>query len=75
VRGESSRHFHIAQVFCLHARREFFCQTEASVHPLDAWAFTLFPNKPVPENLRIAEAMRLGRVDFTALSPEEILAG
>jgi hypothetical protein len=42
---------------------------------LDAWAFTLFPNKPVPENLRIAEGMGLGQVNFAALSPEEIIVG
>jgi uncharacterized protein (DUF362 family) len=49
----------------------------AGVDPvaLDAWAFTLFPNKPVPENLRIAEGMGLGHVNFAALSPEEIVAG
>jgi hypothetical protein len=42
---------------------------------LDAWAFTLFPNKPVPESLRIAEGMGLGHLNFAALSPEEIIAG
>jgi uncharacterized protein (DUF362 family) len=49
----------------------------AGVDPvaLDAWAFTLFPNKPVPENLRIAEGMGLGHVNFAALSPEEIVVG
>jgi hypothetical protein len=49
----------------------------AGVDPvaLDAWAFTLFPNQPVPGNLRIAEGMGLGHVNFAALSPEEIIAG
>jgi uncharacterized protein (DUF362 family) len=49
----------------------------AGVDPvaLDAWAFTLFPNKAVPENLRIAEGMGLGQVNFAALSPEQIVAG
>jgi hypothetical protein len=35
----------------------------------------LFPNKAVPENLRIAEGMGLGQVNFAALSPEQIVAG
>ena len=49
----------------------------AGVDPvaLDAWAFTLFPDKRVPENLRIAEGMGLGHVNFDALKPEQIIAG
>jgi uncharacterized protein (DUF362 family) len=42
---------------------------------LDAWATTLFPNQPLPANLRFAAAMGLGRIDYAALSPVEILAG
>ena len=49
----------------------------AGVDPvaLDAWAFTLFPDKPIPQNLRIAEEMGLGHVNFDALKPEQIIAG
>lgn len=36
---------------------------------LDAWAFSLFPGVPLPGNLRIAQEMGLGTVDFKALDP------
>jgi uncharacterized protein (DUF362 family) len=42
---------------------------------LDAWAMHLFPAQPVPANLGFAAAMGLGRVDYTALSPVEIVVG
>ena len=49
----------------------------AGVDPvaLDAWGFTLFPDKPRPANLEIAESMGLGQIDFAALNPVEIVAG
>jgi uncharacterized protein (DUF362 family) len=42
---------------------------------LDAWAVQLFPPQPAPASLGFAAAMGLGRVDYAALSPVEILAG
>lgn len=49
----------------------------AGVDPvaLDAWACTLFPNKPVPGNLALAAAMGLGQVDFAGLAPVEVVTG
>lgn len=49
----------------------------AGVDPvaLDAWACSLFAGQPLPGNLHLAASMGLGRVDFAALSPVEILAG
>ena len=42
---------------------------------LDAWATRLFPNQPVQPSLGFAAQMGLGRIDFQALSPVEILSG
>jgi uncharacterized protein (DUF362 family) len=42
---------------------------------LDAWALGLFPSQPRPASLGYAAAMGLGRADFAALSPIEIVAG
>jgi uncharacterized protein (DUF362 family) len=40
---------------------------------LDAWAMQLFPGKPLPAHLGLAAGLGLGRVDYAALSPVEIL--
>ena len=47
----------------------------AGVDPvaLDAWACSLFAGQSLPENLHIAEKMGLGRIDFSALSPVEVV--
>jgi uncharacterized protein (DUF362 family) len=42
---------------------------------LDAWALGLFPNQPPPASLGYAAAMGLGRADYAALSPVELVAG
>jgi len=42
---------------------------------LDAWACTLFGARVLPASLPLAAAMGLGRVDFAALAPVEIVAG
>jgi uncharacterized protein (DUF362 family) len=42
---------------------------------LDAWAFSLLGKGPLPANLGLAEAMGLGRLDYAALSPVEIISG
>jgi len=42
---------------------------------LDAWALGLFPNQPAPVSLRLAAEMGLGRIDFPALSPVELVTG
>jgi uncharacterized protein (DUF362 family) len=49
----------------------------AGVDPvaLDAWVFGQVGGGPMPESLSMAAQMGLGRVDFPALSPVEILAG
>jgi len=49
----------------------------AGVDPvaLDAWAMGLFPSQPRPASLGYAAAMGLGRTDWAALSPVEIVAG
>jgi uncharacterized protein (DUF362 family) len=48
----------------------------AGVDPvaLDAWAFSLL-GATLPDNVRIAAQMGLGRIDFAALAPIEIMAG
>ena len=40
---------------------------------LDAWAFSLFPNQRVPQNLALAAGRGLGQVDWTALAPPELV--
>ncbi len=40
---------------------------------LDAWAYDLLGKGPRPANLDIASGMGLGRIDYAALSPVEIL--
>jgi len=49
----------------------------AGVDPvaLDAWAFGLFQAPALPEYLNLAAARGLGRVDYQALGPVEIVAG
>ena len=42
---------------------------------LDAWALGLFPNQPSPVSLRLAAELGLGRLDYAALSPVEIVTG
>jgi hypothetical protein len=42
---------------------------------LDAWAMTLFGAGPLPANLSLAAGMGLGRLDYTALAPVEIVSG
>lgn len=42
---------------------------------LDAWAHSLMGKGPLPANLDIGAKMGLGQVDFTALSPVEIVTG
>jgi uncharacterized protein (DUF362 family) len=42
---------------------------------LDAWALGLFPNQPSPASLRLAAELGLGRIDYAALSPVEIVTG
>ncbi len=42
---------------------------------LDAWAYDLLGKGPRPANLEIAARMGLGRIDFAALSPIEIVTG
>ena len=42
---------------------------------LDAWAAGLFAGIELPDNLRIAEEMGLGRRDFASLSPVEVAGG
>jgi uncharacterized protein (DUF362 family) len=42
---------------------------------LDAWAMTLFGAGPLPDNLRLAAAMGLGRLDWTARAPVELVTG
>jgi len=42
---------------------------------LDAWALGLFPNQPSPVSLRFAAELGLGRIDYAALSPVEIVTG
>jgi len=41
---------------------------------LDAWAMSLFPGPP-PANLALAAGMGLGRLDWKALAPVEIVTG
>jgi uncharacterized protein (DUF362 family) len=49
----------------------------AGVDPvaLDAWATQLFPNQKAAASLGFAAEMGLGRQDYQALSPTEIIAG
>jgi len=49
----------------------------AGVDPvaLDAWAVHLFPKQEQPASLRYAAEMGLGRLDYVALAPVEILSG
>ena len=42
---------------------------------LDAWATRLFPGQTLAPSLGFAADMGLGRVDYHALSPVEVLAG
>jgi uncharacterized protein (DUF362 family) len=42
---------------------------------LDAWAYSLFPSVPLPDNLNIAQQMGLGTVDFRSLNPVEVQNG
>jgi uncharacterized protein (DUF362 family) len=42
---------------------------------LDAWAMTLFAAGPLPASLSLAAQMGLGRLDFAALAPVEIVTG
>jgi uncharacterized protein (DUF362 family) len=42
---------------------------------LDAWAYDLLGKGPRPANLDIAAGMGLGRTDYAALSPIEVLTG
>jgi uncharacterized protein (DUF362 family) len=42
---------------------------------LDAWAMGLFPNQQAPASLALAAEMGLGRVDYAALAPVEIVSG
>ncbi len=42
---------------------------------LDAWATQLFPDQTPAASLGLAAEMGLGRVDYQALSPVEVLAG
>lgn len=48
----------------------------AGVDPvaLDAWACTLFGGAAMPASLHLAAAMGLGRLDFAALAPVEVIA-
>jgi len=39
---------------------------------LDAWAYSLFPSAPLPGNLRIAQEMGLGTIDFRSLDPVDV---
>lgn len=40
---------------------------------LDAWAFSLFPDRPIPQNLTLTAAMGLGQLDWAALRPIEVV--
>jgi len=42
---------------------------------LDAWAYDLLGKGPRPPNLEIAAGMGLGRTDYAALSPVELVTG
>jgi uncharacterized protein (DUF362 family) len=39
---------------------------------LDAWAYSLFPSLALPGNLRLAQQMGLGTIDFRSLDPVEV---
>jgi uncharacterized protein (DUF362 family) len=49
----------------------------AGIDPVavDAWALQLFPSQAPPASLGYAAALGLGRVDYAALSPEDITVG
>jgi uncharacterized protein (DUF362 family) len=42
---------------------------------LDAWAYSLFPSAALPANLRIAQQMGLGTIDFRSLNPVDVQSG
>ena len=42
---------------------------------LDAWAYDLLGKGPRPANLEIAAGLGLGRIDYAALSPVEVITG
>ncbi len=47
----------------------------AGVDPvaLDAWAFSLFPERPTPQSLTLAVGLGLGQLDWAGLSPVELV--